>query len=98
MVLVDDLLLSMDRGCTSILILIHLSTAFDAVDQEILQSCLRKVVGVQGNVLKWSESFLEGHSQQIMMGKFTSLVDPSILDSQKDQFSLQSFIASTCNL
>lgn len=72
-----------DWGKTSILIFLIISGTFDTVDHEILLSCLREVAGIQGNTLIWSETFLEGCTQQIAMENYTS--------SHKDEFPLWPF-------
>ncbi len=54
----NDLLLSSDRGCISLLVLLDLSTAFDTIDHNILLNRLENSVGISGSALAWFKSFL----------------------------------------
>lgn len=55
---VEDLLLLMDKGQVSMLILLDLSAAFDTVDHEVLLRHLRTLAGVDGVALEWFHFFL----------------------------------------
>ena len=53
---VHDLLLAMDEGKLSVLVLLDLSAAFDTIDHDILLHRLQHVFGIQGTVLSWFRS------------------------------------------
>ena len=61
----NDLLMAMDKGQVTLLVLLDLSSAFDTVDHEILLDRLRSTIGLRGKVLSWFESYLKGRSQQV---------------------------------
>ncbi len=49
-IVTNDLLLSSDRGCISLLVLLDLSAAFDTIDHNILLNRLENSVGISGTV------------------------------------------------
>ena len=53
---VNDLLLPMDEGKLSVLVLLDLSAAFDTVDHGVLIHRLQHVFGIHGTVLSWFNS------------------------------------------
>ena len=53
---VNDLLLAMDEGKLSVLVLFDLFAAFDTINQDILLHRLQHVFGIQGTVLFWFRS------------------------------------------
>ena len=61
----DDLLMTMDKGQVTLLVLLDLSSAFDTVEHEILLNRLRSTVGLRGKELSWFESYFEGRSQKV---------------------------------
>ncbi|KAF4070683.1 hypothetical protein AMELA_G00288330 [Ameiurus melas] len=60
---VNDLLLTSDQGCVSLLVLLDLSAAFDTIDHTILFDRLENVVGIKGTVLSWLRSYLTDRYQ-----------------------------------
>ncbi len=48
---INYLLLSSDRGCISLLVLLDLSAAFDTIDHNILLNRLENFVGISGSAL-----------------------------------------------
>ena len=61
----NDILMSMDKGHVTLLVLLDLSSAFDIVDHRILLNRLQSSLGVRGKAFSWFQSYLEGRSQQI---------------------------------
>ena len=59
----DDILRTVDRGCTVVLLLLDLSAAFDTVDHGLLLPRLNTRFGIKGKVLAWFKSYLTDRSQ-----------------------------------
>ena len=66
----NDLILAMDRGEVTSLILLDLSAAFDTVDHSILLHRLQHWFGVHGTSLDWFSSYLTSRSQAVSIPKF----------------------------
>lgn len=49
----SGLLLSVDSGENTTLVLLDLSTAFDTVDHDILLTHLKQCIGIKGIALNW---------------------------------------------
>lgn len=67
-----DILLAIDSGDLSALVLPHLSAAFDTVDHDILIQRLRTSYGLSGMVLHWFQSYLAGRRQYVRTGSSAS--------------------------
>jgi len=70
----SDLLDSVDRGDTAVLVLLDLTAAFDTVDHEILLKCLRATFGMDSIALASFSSYLAGCKQQVRCGGKTSAI------------------------
>ncbi len=68
----NDLLLSSDRGCISLLVLLDLSAAFDTIDHNILLNRLEKSVGISGSALAWLKSYLSDRHQFVAVNEEVS--------------------------
>lgn len=60
----NDLLMNMDKGHVTLLVLLDLSAAFDTVNHSILLQRLQLLLGLRGKAFSWFKSYLEGRSQQ----------------------------------
>ncbi len=65
----NDLLLSSDHGCISLLVLLDLSTAFDTIDHNILLNRLENSVGISGSALAWFKSYLSDRHQFVAVNE-----------------------------
>ena len=61
----NDILMNMDMGHVTLLVLLDLSAAFDTVDHDILIHRLQWPLGLHGSALQWFRSYLRGRSQQL---------------------------------
>ena len=61
----NDILMNMDMGHVTLLVLLDLSTVFDTVDHYILIHRLQSLLGLRGSALQWFRSYLRGRSQQV---------------------------------
>lgn len=68
----NDLLLSSDRGCISLLVLLDLSAAFDTIDHNILLNRLHDYVGISGTALAWFKSYLTDRHQFVAVNNDVS--------------------------
>ncbi len=67
-----DLLLSSDRGCISLFVLLDLSAAFNIIDHNILLNRLENSVGISGSALAWFKSYLSDRHQFIAVNEEVS--------------------------
>ena len=70
--LTNDILLNLDRGLCSVLVLLDNSAAFDTVDHDELILDLENDIGVEGIALDWFKSFLAGRTQATCVKGSTS--------------------------
>uniref|UniRef100_A0A8C2GGG5 Reverse transcriptase domain-containing protein n=1 Tax=Cyprinus carpio TaxID=7962 RepID=A0A8C2GGG5_CYPCA len=70
--LTNDLLLSSDRGCISLLVLLDLSAAFDTIDHTILLHRLEHFVGINGSEFAWFKSYLYDRHQFVAVNEEVS--------------------------
>ncbi len=68
----NDLLLSSDRGCISLLVLLYLSAAFDTIDHNILLNRLENFFGISGSALAWFKSYLSDRHQFVAVNEEVS--------------------------
>ncbi len=68
----NDLLLSSDRGCISLLVLLDLSAAFDTIDHNILLNRIENFVGISGSALAWFKSYLADRHQFVAVNEEVS--------------------------
>ncbi len=66
------LLLSSDRGCISLLVLLDLSAAIDTIGHNILLNRLENFVGISGSALAWFKSYLSDGHQFVAMNEKVS--------------------------
>ena len=57
-----------DNGQVSVLCLLDLSAAFDAVDRDLLMRRLERQYGLRGVVLQWVSLYLSGRTFQVVYG------------------------------
>ncbi len=65
----NDLLLSSDRGCISLLVLLDLGAAFDTIDHNILLNRFENFVGISGSALAWFKSYFFDRHQFVAVNE-----------------------------
>jgi hypothetical protein len=68
----DNIFHSADTGCSTMLVSLDFSAAFDTIDHSILLRRLENSFGITGNALTWLKSYLTGRSQFITIGNHRS--------------------------
>ncbi|KAL9961852.1 hypothetical protein ACROYT_G030880 [Oculina patagonica] len=68
----NDLLLNMDKGHVTLLVMLDLSAAFDTVDHGILLHRLQSKLGLRDKALQWFKSYLAGRTQQVSVNGMLS--------------------------
>ena len=61
--IINDILLTLDSGSCSVLVLLDLSAAFDTVDHDELNITLHDEIGLRDTVFDWFKSFLSDRMQ-----------------------------------
>jgi len=65
LLVLSEIIQSVDRGDFAALVLLDLSAAFDTVDHEILLQHLHISYGINRPVLQWFRSYLVGRTQHV---------------------------------
>ncbi len=68
----NDLLLSSDHGCISLLVLLDLSAVFNTIDHNIILNRLENCVGISGSVLACFKSYLSDSHQLVAVNEEVS--------------------------
>ena len=68
----NEIVHAVDQGHVAALVLLDLSAAFDTVDHTILIDVLRERFGLQGDVLDWMTSYMQGRTQLVRVGSTLS--------------------------
>ena len=63
----NDIMLNVDSGSGSFLILLDLSSAFDAIDYDLLCTVFERHLGIFGTALKLLKLFLTDRSQAVII-------------------------------
>ncbi len=74
----NDILLAVDSGKNTVLLLLDLTAAFDTVDHNILLCRLERLFGIGGIALQWFNSYIRDRTFSVELGKFSSSVAPII--------------------
>ena len=64
----NDILLSLDKGEEVILVLLDFSCAFDIIKHDILSQHLKLRFGINGQALRWIESYLSRRTHTVVIG------------------------------
>ena len=64
----DEILWNTEQKKVTILVCIHLSTAFDTVDHSVLIKVLNNYYGISRSALQWFESYLVNRSMKVSIG------------------------------
>ena len=75
----NDILLELDRGKQTAMVMIDISAAFDTIDHAILLDRLSYRYGMTGSVLRWMESYLRDRSESFLLSTGSS--EPQLLKS-----------------
>ncbi len=92
----NDLLLSSDRGCISLIVLLDLSAAFDTIGHNILLNRLENFVGISGRALAWFKSYLSDLYQFVAVNDKVSYRSQVRMEYLKAQYKCRYFSRFTC--
>ena len=70
--IVNDIFETVDSGCTTVLVALDLSAAFDLIDHAALVKRLEHTFGVRGAALDWLRSYLNTRSCYVRIGNSVS--------------------------
>ena len=70
--LLNDVYLAADRKCTTLLVSLDLSAAFDCIDVHTMLRRLENTFGITNIPLRWLSSYMKGRSQFVRVGSATS--------------------------
>ena len=73
---VNDLFLSLDKGNISVLALLYFSSAFDTIDNPILEHRLHTDLGSTDAVLQWFSSYLTNRTHYVSLSNHCSAFAP----------------------
>ncbi|CAB4024715.1 Hypothetical predicted protein [Paramuricea clavata] len=69
----NDILVAIDNRKCVVLLLLDMSAAFDTVDHELLLQRMFKRFGIDGQVLKWFQSYLQNRTQSVVIDDLNPL-------------------------
>ncbi len=82
----NDLLLSSDRVCISVLVLLDLSDAFDTIDINNLLNRLENIVGISGSALTWFKLYLSDRHQFVAVNEEVLIDNKCCMEYLKAQY------------
>ena len=68
----NDILINMDNGEVTLLVMFDMSAAFDIIDHNILIDTLMNDFGVVNNALRWFRSYLANRKQHVVLDRCIS--------------------------
>ncbi len=82
----NDLLLSSDRVCISVLVLLDLSDAFDTIDINNLLNRLENIFGISGSALTWFKLYLSDRHQFVAVNEEVLIDNKCCMEYLKAQY------------
>ena len=68
----NDIAETLDKKCTTILVMLDLSAAFDSVVHELLMTRLEQSFGITDKALAWLISYISERNQKVVVGSAES--------------------------
>ena len=68
----NDIAETLDKKCTTILVMLHLSAAFDSIVHELLMTRLEQSFGITDKALAWLRSYISDMNQKVVVGSAES--------------------------